>query len=216
LKIFAIVPVKQFESGKSRLASLFTIDERAELSELLLDNTLNALTKTSALSKVIIVSSDERAEQIVKTYGAKFLKEEKDNGVNNAIAFADNYSSKAGADATIVIPQDLPLLLPEDIDMICGYAEQHEKSLIICPSVRYDGSNALLRRPSLLINTYFDNDSYHMHLKTAIEAGANITVFLSYRIMRDIDTVEDVKNIIEYSSSKNVNNAIAYLRARVK
>ena len=78
MKVFAIVPVKNFESGKSRLASLLTVEERIKLSKLFLDCTLNTLTNTSVISNVVVVSSDKRAEAIAKIYDAKFLQEKKD------------------------------------------------------------------------------------------------------------------------------------------
>ena len=214
MKIFAIVPVKRFENGKSRLATLLTIAERVKLCQLLLDDTLSTLKKTSRISKIIVVSSDRDAEKIAKSYRAKFLKENKDMGVNEAVALADNYCSEAGANATIVIPQDLPLLLPKDIDMMCKSAEEYEKCLVICPSLRYDGSNALLRRPVLLLQTYYDNNSYETHIKVARELGVNVKVFLSQRIMLDLDTVEDIQNLLK--EPRSTHKAFVYLKNKVQ
>jgi 2-phospho-L-lactate guanylyltransferase len=213
LKIFAIVPVKRLENGKSRLATFLSSTERIKLCELLLKDTLSTLKKTSRISEVIVVSSDVQAEKIAKRYDAKFLKEDKDSGVNEAVAFADGYCSEARATATLVIPQDLPLLLPEDIDRICESAEGYEKCLVICPSLRYDGSNALLRKPSLLLQTHYENNSYQTHLKLARDIGANVNVILSRRIMTDLDTVEDVQNLIKESS---IHKAVMYLRSMVR
>jgi 2-phospho-L-lactate/phosphoenolpyruvate guanylyltransferase len=218
LKVFAIVPVKNFESGKSRLASLLTVEERVKLSELFLDYTLNTLTNTSAISDVIVVSSDKRAERIAKIHNAKFLQEKKNQGVNAAVALADVYISKYAVDATIVIPQDLPLLLPEDIERICTSAQEHEKCLVICPSLRFDGSNALLRRPPLLISTNYDNDSYNVHIKKAKASDATIKIIKTKRIMTDIDTVEDVINLIRINrrSKDNINKAVGFLSSKIK
>jgi 2-phospho-L-lactate/phosphoenolpyruvate guanylyltransferase len=218
LKVFAIVPVKNFESGKSRLASLLTVEERVKLSELFLDYTLNTLSNTSAISNVVVVSSDKRAERIAKLYNAKFLQEKKNQGVNAAVALADVYISEYAVDATIVIPQDLPLLLPEDIERICTSAQEHEKCLVICPSLRFDGSNALLRRPPLLITTNYDNDSYNVHIKKAKASNAIIKIIKTKRIMIDIDTVEDVINLIKINSRNkdNINKAVGFLTSKIK
>jgi 2-phospho-L-lactate/phosphoenolpyruvate guanylyltransferase len=218
LKVFAIVPVKNFESGKSRLASLLTVEERVKLSELFLDYTLNTLTNTSAISNVVVVSSDKRAEGIAKIHNVKFLQEKKNQGVNAAVALADVYISEYAVDATIVIPQDLPLLLPEDIERICTSAQEHEKCLVICPSLRFDGSNALLRRPPLLISTHYDNDSYNVHIKKAKASDAIIKIIKTKRIMTDIDTVEDVINLIKINSRNkdNINKAVGFLTSKIK
>lgn len=218
MKVFAIVPVKNFESGKSRLASLLTVEERVKLSELFLDYTLNTLTNTSAISNVVVVSSDKRAEGIAKIHNVKFLQEKKNQGVNAAVALADVYISEYAVDATIVIPQDLPLLLPEDIERICTSAQEHEKCLVICPSLRFDGSNALLRRPPLLITTNYDNDSYNVHIKKAKASDAIIKIIKTKRIMTDIDTVEDVINLIKINSRNkdNINKAVGFLTSKIK
>ena len=213
LKVFAIVPVKNFESGKSRLASILTVQERVNLSKLFLDLTLDTLTKTSIISKVIVVSSDKRAEAIVKKYDAKFLREKKDQGVNAAVSLADIYISGYAVDATIVIPQDLPLLLPEDIDYICRFAQKHKRCLVICPSLRFDGSNALLRRPPLLLKTNYDNDSYNNHIKKAKASNASVKVIQIKRIMIDIDTINDVRHLIKFSGT---NKVVAFLESKIK
>lgn len=213
LKIVAIVPVKNFERGKSRLASLLTVKERIKLSELFLDNTLNTLTKTPVISQSVIISSDKRAEEIVKKYDAIFLGEKKDKGVNAAVALADTHISEYAVDASIVIPQDLPLLLPEDIECICTAAEKNERCLVICPSLRFDGSNALLRRPPLLLKTNYDNDSYNIHIKNAEASNACVKSIHIKRIMIDIDTIEDIIKLTEFSSA---NKVVAFLKSKIK
>jgi 2-phospho-L-lactate/phosphoenolpyruvate guanylyltransferase len=213
LKIFAIVPVKNFERGKSRLASMLDVVKRVKLCELLLDDTLTTLHNAYAISEVIVVSNDRRAHGISDKHGARFLKEHEEGGVNKAVAIADSYCNKAGADATIVIPQDLPLLVPDDINMICESAKDYNKYMAICPSLRYDGSNALLRRPSMLIETYYDNNSFDMHVKAAKEIGANFKIILSRRIMTDLDTVEDAENLM---NEQTMARSVIYLRSQVK
>jgi 2-phospho-L-lactate/phosphoenolpyruvate guanylyltransferase len=213
LKIVAIVPVKNFERGKSRLASLLTVKERIKLSELFLDNTLNTLTKTPVISQSVIISSDKRAEEIVKKYDAIFLGEKKDKGVNAAVALADTHISEYAVDASIVIPQDLPLLLPEDIECICTAAEKNERCLVVCPSLRFDGSNALLRRPPLLLKTNYDNDSYNIHIKNAEASNACVKSIHIKRIMIDIDTIEDIIKLTEFSST---NKVVAFLKSKIK
>jgi 2-phospho-L-lactate guanylyltransferase len=213
MKIFALVPVKKFDSSKSRLSSVLNVDERKKLSELLLMNTISVLTKSSAISEIVIVSSDEVAMEIAKRNDAKFLRESKDHGVNAAIARADDYSSENGAEATLVIPQDLPLLMTADVNMICRKAESTERCLVICPSIRHDGSNALLRKPSRLLKTYYDEDSFNAHIRAATKVGIPIKVFLSKRIMVDLDTTEDIGILMK---QRITNLPLDYLKSKLK
>lgn len=213
MKIFALVPVKRFESSKSRLSSVLNVVERKELSELLLTNTLIVLREASAISELVIVSSDEVAIEIARRNGAQVLRESKDDGVNAAIARADDYSFENGAEATLVIPQDLPLLAAADVNMICRKAESPDRCLVVCPSIRYDGSNALLRKPSRLLKTSYDEDSFNAHIRAATKVGIPIKVFLSKRIMLDLDTTEDIKILMNQGITSL---PLDYLKSKLK
>ncbi|HYT46128.1 MAG TPA: 2-phospho-L-lactate guanylyltransferase [Methylomirabilota bacterium] len=213
MRIFALVPVKKFESSKSRLGAILSIDERIKLSELLLINTISVLKKSSAISEIVVVSSDEEATEIARKNDVKFLKEVKDHGVNAAIALADDYSSENGAHATVVIPQDLPLLTAADVNMLCRRAESPERCLVICPSIRFDGSNALLRKPSGLLKTHYDEDSFNAHIRAATQFGIPIKVFLSQRIMIDLDSTEDIKILMK---KRITNLPVAYLKSKMR
>ena len=217
MKIFALVPVKRFESSKSRLSSVLNVIERKELSQLLLTNTLSVLTEASAISEIVIVSSDEVAMEIARKNGAEVLRERRDDGVNAAIARADDYSFENGAEATLVIPQDLPLLVAADVNMICRKANDEERCLIVCPSIRYDGSNALLRKPSRLLKTSYDQDSFNAHIRAATKSGIPIKVFLSKRIMLDLDTTEDLKILMHRQERWEITNLpLDYLKSKMK
>jgi 2-phospho-L-lactate/phosphoenolpyruvate guanylyltransferase len=198
MKTFAIVPVKRFENAKTRLSSMLDTEDRIRLSSLMLEDTLQILSVAPALTQVIIVSADKRADEIATKHGAKFLPEEKEKGVNSAVALADGYCiEKEAADATIVIPHDLPLLDSIVISKACELAEKESTCIVICPSVRYDGTNMLLRKPPSVIGTFYETDSYNMHVRTAIKLGIPVKPLLSKSLMYDIDTPEDALQLIK-------------------
>lgn len=195
MKTFAIIPVKRFENAKTRLSSILTADERVTLSGLMLQDTLTTLVNSRRLDQILVVSSDSRAKKISEERGVGFIFEEKDNSVNSAIMLADRYSVDAKAVATVVIPQDLPLLDAGEIDRICEAAGQDLRCIVICPSTRYDGTNILLRKPPTVIKIHYDNNSYNMHIKSAAELGVQARVFESQRLMFDIDKPDDVHEL---------------------
>ena len=198
MKTFAIVPVKRFENAKTRLSSMLDTEDRIRLSSLMLEDTLQILSVAPSLTQVIIVSADKRADEIATKHGAKFLPEEKEKGVNSAVALADGYCiEKEAADATIVIPHDLPLLDTIVISKACELAEKESTCIVICPSVRYDGTNMLLRKPPSVIGTFYETDSYNMHVRTAIKLGIPVKPLLSKSLMYDIDTPEDALHLIK-------------------
>jgi 2-phospho-L-lactate guanylyltransferase len=192
MKTFAIVPVKRFENAKTRLSSILDLDDRIRLSSLMLEDTVKILSSVPSLTQVLIVSADKRAEEIATKHGINFLREEKEKGVNSAVESADSYCIKEAADATVVIPQDLPLLDAIEVSRACELAKNESKCIVICPSLRYDGTNMLIRKPPSVIATFYDTDSYNMHVKAAIKLGIPVKRLFSKTVMYDIDTPEDV------------------------
>ncbi|HJU34561.1 MAG TPA: 2-phospho-L-lactate guanylyltransferase [Nitrososphaera sp.] len=196
MRTFAIVPVKQFKNAKTRLSSIMDMDERIRLSLLMLEDTLQILSAVRLLNEVIIVSTDKHAEELAIEHGAIFVREERENGVNSAIALADRYCIKKGADATIVIPHDLPLINETDISDAYYLAQKEPECIVISPSRRYDGTNMLLRKPPSVMTTFYDLDSYKMHIRAALKLGIPIKYLFSKSLMWDIDTPEDVQQVI--------------------
>jgi 2-phospho-L-lactate guanylyltransferase len=212
MKIYAIIPVKKFESAKTRLSSFFSADDRIRLSALMLDDTLSSLAGTRSLQQTVVVSSDRRAEVIAAKRGARFLHEDEERGVNSAVELADRYCADQGTDANIIVPQDLPLLDPLDIDMACSMAENEKKCIVICPSFRYDGTNLLLRKPPSAIKTYYDNNSYETHVKSASKAGVAVKLYFSKRLMSDIDTPEDAMILAKEAGSSKT---LEFIKSRI-
>lgn len=211
MKTIAIIPVKRFENSKTRLSEMLSADDRIQLSSLMLDDTLSALVGAKLLQQVVVVSADKRAEEIAARHGAKFLREEKESGVNSAVGLADRYCIDQGADATVVIPEDLPLLDAFDVDTVCSIAENEERCIVICPALRYDGTNLLLRKPPSVINTYYDNDSYESHIKAATKLGIAVKLYFSKKLMVDIDTPEDAR---QFAKETGLGKTLEFIRSR--
>lgn len=212
MKTFAIIPVKKFENAKTRLSPMLGADDRIRLSSLMLGDTLSVLAGVQSLQRLVVVSGDSRAGEISAKYGAKFLHEEKESGVNSAVALADRYCAEHGADATVVVPQDLPLLDAVDVAIACDLAENETKCIVICPSLRYDGTNLLLRKPPSLMETYYDSASYESHIKAAGKLGVPVKLFFSKKLMADVDTPEDARQLAKEAGT---GKTLEFLRSRL-
>jgi len=205
--ILAIIPVKRFANSKSRLSTVLSVQDRIQLGQFMLEDTLKTLVKCRSLSEIVVVSADEKAGNIAKRYGVSIISQVQDEGVNSAVAEADRYAEeKKKADATIVIPQDLPLLGAADVDGISSAAVGN--CIVICPSLRYDGTNLLLRMPPRIISTSYDNNSYDSHIMFATAKRATVQVIEQEHLMFDIDTEEDARQLVHMDqgliSAKNV------------
>ena len=203
MKVFAIVPVKSFENAKTRLGTLLSTAERIKLSGMLLKRTIYILKKTPGIQKILLVSSDSRTKKIARKYGVTFLEEDKESGVNSAINLADKFCVTACADASLILPIDLPLILPEDVSIICKSVLDDNTCVVLCPSYKFDGSNVLLRKPCNIIGTSYDANSYLMHVLGGIRNNVKTKVLFVSRLMIDIDTVRDVRNMLVMNETDN-------------
>ena len=196
MKTFAIVPVKRFDSAKSRLGILLNKSERGQLSKLLVQRTMRVLKGASGVKKIVLVSSDVNVEKIAHLYGATFLKEKIQRGVNSAVDKGTGFCIDSGAEATLVVPADLPLVIPEDIDIVCKAALTVRNCMVLCPSYNFDGSNIMLRKPCDIIKTSYDSRSYLTHVHEGVRNNIKTRVLFIRRAMIDIDTIQDVTNLL--------------------
>ena len=203
MKVFAIVPVKSFENAKTRLEILLSTAERIKLSGMLLRRTIYVLKRTPGVHKILLVSSDNRTKKIARKYRVTFLEEDKESGVNSAINLADKFCINACADASLILPIDLPLILPEDISIICKSVLDDNNCVVLCPSYKFDGSNALLRKPCNIIGTSYDENSYLMHVLGGIRKNVKTKVLFVSRLMIDIDTVRDIRYMLAMNETDN-------------
>ena len=206
MKVCIIIPVKRLRDSKSRLADVLPLEARVNLSLYLLEDLLDIIRAIDNLTPMVI-GHDDDVKSIARRYKARFIKDDS-KGVNDAIALADRYSKRF--DASIVIPIDLPLMSKDDLKMLIDDAKDKKKYVIIIPSSRFDGTNILLRKPPSVMDTYYDMDSYLLHLNKALELGLEVSILLNHKLMHDLDSIDDIDYIIEHGSDKR---SIRYLRS---
>ena len=195
MKVAAVVPVKNFDVSKSRLSPLLNSTQRIAISQEMMKHTLSILSKITFISPIIVVSCDDRVRKIADTFGADFMYEQ-ETGVNAAVRTADLFCLEKDIQSNMVIPIDLCMLNPDDIKLIYNHSMKFPKSIALCPSFRRDGTNFLFRTPLPLFETSYENNSYYNHLSSAIRSSAHLTIINSDRLERDIDTIQDIIDVI--------------------
>lgn len=199
MKISAIVPVKSFTTGKTRLD--LPENQKVDLCKLMLEEVLQTLSTSNIIDKVVIVSKDKEALSIAKSYNTVQLSDN-ETGVNEAVIKADKYLKETDFDVSIVIPQDIPFIKTQDIDFLMSFQNPPKFALIV-PSRSFDGTNALVRMPVDLMETHYDEDSYKIHLITGKSYTPNTSLVFVRRIMMDIDTNDDLRFVIEQNEKPN-------------
>jgi 2-phospho-L-lactate guanylyltransferase len=177
---------------------------------MLLERTICTLKKVSSIQEILVVSTDSRIREVARKYGVTFLEEFKEAGVNSAVGLADEFCISARADASLVLPIDLPLIFPEDIDIMCKTVPLNDNCVLLCPSYKFDGSNVLLRKPCNIIRASYDENSYLKHVLAGIKNNVNTRILYLNRLMIDIDTVNDIEKMLSISQSDD--RITCYLR----
>ena len=162
---------------------------------------IKTIMESQMVNKIIVVSKNSD----IISNGMKdviHLHDKYENGVNNAIAIADEYVSKNRFDASVVFPQDIPLIKPIDVKFLLKF--NNSRLVFVVPSKRFDGTNALVRMPTNLMKTHYDEDSYKIHLRIGRKYATNTSLVLIKRMMFDIDNCEDLELLLKQNEKPDI------------
>ena len=205
LKTSAIIPVKTFSKAKTRLN--LQPDCKEEICSLMLQEVLRTVSDCKIVNQIILVTKDEDALKIGRQFNAVGIFDD-ELGVNNAINLADEYLSDKNFDCSVIFPQDIPTMTSTDIETLLGFIKS-TNSVIIVPSRQFNGTNALVRCPSGLMQTKYDLGSYTHQIDAARTRTNNISIALIRRMMLDIDDESDLAFMLKQNSKHDFCNKIA-------
>lgn len=220
-RIHAIVPIKDLARAKSRLANLLSPDERRTLVLDMLHSVLTTLLDLprtadqagveadtpqsqiqnlqSKIELVWVISADPSVLAVAAALGAQPLPDATAD-LNAALEQARVVATGAGADAVLVVPADVPLITPADLDGLVA-ALQAGVDLVIGPDQTGSGTNALGLALPAAFPFQFGPGSLGRHLETARSMGLVTQVYSSPTLALDIDTAE---HLLRYQQRETV------------
>ena len=201
MKTVAIIPVKSFSKAKTRLT--ISPEKTANVCKLMLGEVLQTISTSKKIDNTIIVSHDQSAFDIGKKFGVIEVFDELESGVNNAITLADEYISDSEFDTSIILPQDIPFFNSSDLDNLFSFF-QRKNSVVIVPSRQFNGTNSLIRNPSRIITTRYDEGTYKSHLDEAKCNNIDFSLVLIRRLMLDIDRPIDIEFAMKYNEKPDL------------
>ena len=201
MKTVAIIPVKSFSKAKTRLT--ISSEKTVDICKLMLGEVLQTISTSKKIDNTIIVSHDQSAFDIGKKFSAIEVFDELESGVNNAITLADEYISDSEFDTSIILPQDIPFFNSSDLDNLFSFF-QRKNSVVIVPSRQFNGTNSLIRNPSRIITTRYDEGTYKSHLDEAKCNSVDFSLVLIRRLMLDIDSQSDIEFAMKYNEKPDL------------
>ena len=185
-----LVPVKNLENAKQRLASVLDQGTRTELAQAMLHDVLDALAACCSNSEVSLVTSDPFALNLAQTFSFQIIPDATNRSETDAIAMATQLCESRGVGSTLIIPADIPLIRPSEVTAVLQAAP--EKGSVLVPAADGRGTNAIFRRPAALFPLRFGNDSFKPHLAAARATGNPSLVLSLPGIALDIDKPSDL------------------------
>jgi 2-phospho-L-lactate guanylyltransferase len=192
MALWAIVPVKPLRLGKSRLAKVFTPEERVDLNRHLLSNTLDTLNKIPEIEQVLVVSRDQAVLSLARELGARTVQENGDPDLNIALTRATIVARTYSTRGVLIVPADLPLITCEDVYTLLARIGQ-PPVVVVVPDRHNQGTNALLVCPAGLIEYEYGPDSFQKHCELAKKVGARLEICELPSLALDLDIPDDLE-----------------------
>jgi 2-phospho-L-lactate guanylyltransferase len=189
--IWAVVPVKETDDAKQRLAPLLTPAERRELAVAMMEDVLQVLASVTAFAGIIVVTIDGRAAQFARRIGARVLTDGARDGHTGAVAAAVRLLVRERGAGMITLPGDIPRITLDEVAAVLA-AHRPAPSFTIVPAHDDRGSNAVLCSPPDAVPLRFGDDSFFPHLDAARKRGIEPTVVRLPGIAMDIDHPADL------------------------
>ena len=160
----------------------------------MLHDVLEAVHGWKARPPVAVVSSDPFALKLATEYKFEIIPDLANPGETGAIEMATRVCVERGADSTLVIPADIPLIQASELDGIMKHAPA--EGTVLVPAGDGRGTNAAFRRPADLFPLRFGNDSFKPHHAAAQATGKACVVLQLPGVAVDVDNPADLQQLI--------------------
>jgi 2-phospho-L-lactate guanylyltransferase len=204
--IFALLPVKAPKNAKQRLRGFLTPEQRERLARAMFEQVLGTLCTVEGLARVVVVTSDETAADRARSRSVEVFEETEQHSHSVSADLAARRAMELGATTVMLIPIDIPLVTRQEIESLIA---ELATGLIIVPSADGTGTNALVRTPPDVIQSCFGPDSFRKHVEQAEAAGVPVKVIRPPGMVFDIDTPEDIAELLERAPSSSIAQLLA-------
>ncbi len=192
-QIVAIVPIRSFRNGKTRLTPVFDREAREALLRATAEGVVAAGRNAECVETVLVVSPDAEVLAWATRMGpgvAPLAQSGSMPGLNGAIAAGREWALAAGATAILSLFADLPFLTEDDIHTLVARPEP----VVLGPDRHGEGTNALLLRlpdSGAAFQFAFGEGSLNRHIDEARRLGLDAGIVRAPGLAFDLDTPGD-------------------------
>jgi 2-phospho-L-lactate/phosphoenolpyruvate guanylyltransferase len=188
----AILPVKSFARAKQRLGASLADPVRQDLARAMVADVIEALARTSAIERTIVVTREPGIAKAVLGAGALLVADEGEEGQSAAAALGIGRALQEGFERILCVPGDCPGADPAELSALLNGHGLDGPEVVIIPDRHGTGTNGLLLHPPRAIAPSFGPASCERHLSLARAAGVRYRVEQLPSLLLDIDTGADL------------------------
>ena len=184
-----IVPMKPLAEAKTRLWDDLPPLERQAVVLLMLERVVAATVSATARGACVVVGGDEIVREVAEASGACWVVDDTP-GLNPALWAAMQAAYADGAEATLFLPGDLPLVSSDDVRALLTASDNYART--VCVRASSDGgTNALLQPAGTAFEPLLGERSFEKHCAAAAAAGAVLVTPDLPNVAFDLDTRAD-------------------------
>lgn len=199
-RTLVIIPIRGSHGAKTRLASMFSAEERAQLVWHMAATVLTAIDDAGVVDHVLIVTHEPDA--VLRHIGhashrTVIAQPRADTGLNTAVGIGRDWAIAHWYQRMLVVSADLPTLAAADVRTLVGRSDP----VVIAPDRHGTGTNALLLRLEASDHetaiaggpfTFgFGETSYNHHAEEARRLGLEAATIIAEGLQLDLDTPDD-------------------------
>lgn len=189
--VFALLPHRGVDAGKSRLASIIDAATRSALNRWLLERTIHVVSAwLGNATRCVVVSPCARTLALAREAGTQALLEPATvQGLNAALSQGAAHAAASGAQRLLILPCDLPYLDVAALDALISRSNTAAE-MAIASDRHGTGTNALLVSASMQ-KFAFGVNSYARHAAQAATLGMRVVPIRLASLAFDLDTADD-------------------------
>ena len=190
-----LIPVNRLDRAKGRLASLLTLEERAELVRRSLGTVLGAVE--GAGLEAVVLTSDAGVRAAVPP-SVRVLEE--DGELRGLSAQLESAAERLALDELLILHADLPLATAEALHNLVAQAPPSPSATLVRPED--GGTNAMLLRPPGRFPLAYGKSSGDLHEAAARKAGMAVRRAEAPGLSLDLDTPADVRALLSTTEGR--------------
>ncbi len=191
----ALVPVKQLDAAKSRLAGALPRRAIAALSLAMLGDVLEALAGVSQVHRRVVVTPDAEVGRAATAAGAEALVRS-DSGLNASLDEATTVLAPRGVERLLVVLGDVAGATPKDLSRLFEVQARLGRPAVVLAPLEDGGTATLLRAPHDAIPSCFGADSLRAHREAARTRRVSCEVCPLPSLAIDLDRPEDLRALL--------------------